>query len=166
MPAIRHTRRRRALARRESPATAVKPVCKMIAEPLRSDWMNIRCMTIRYILCAGFFLGAILGGSPVAHAQDSPAPEQERFSREEILPERPSTAKEDAPEWADPSPNTPRESGELSDGPRTKVVGNAPTTPGAASRTPVDGGVALLAAAGAGYAIRRLGQDDEDAPEE
>jgi hypothetical protein len=27
---------------------------------------------------------------------------------------------------------------------------------------PVDGGIALLAAAGAGYAVRKLNQDDEE----
>jgi hypothetical protein len=39
---------------------------------------------------------------------------------------------------------------------------DAPSLPGSPDQVPVDGGLALLAAAGAGYAVRKLNQDEED----
>ena len=83
------------------------------------------------------------------------------------IQERPSGPSEGSqsgsnlPSWAAPSrpevgaSNTPSIG---SDGAQT----NAPGPPAAPSRVPVDGGVALLAAAGAGYAVRKLGDSDED----
>jgi len=39
---------------------------------------------------------------------------------------------------------------------------NQPSLPGDPNQVPVDGGLALLAAAGAGYAVRKLNEDEED----
>jgi hypothetical protein len=39
---------------------------------------------------------------------------------------------------------------------------NPPTLPGGPTQVPVDGGLALLAAAGAGYAVRKLKNDEDD----
>lgn len=70
------------------------------------------------------------------------------------------------PRWAEPSESPARDAeprriqpldGSSVDG---SMRTNAPP-PGPAP-TPVDGGVALLAAAGAGYAVRKLSEDDED----
>jgi len=39
---------------------------------------------------------------------------------------------------------------------------DAPTLPASPDQVPVDGGLALLAAAGAGYAVRKLNEDEDD----
>jgi len=62
------------------------------------------------------------------------------------------------PDWAEPSQHQGKN---LSSG---DVDPRAPDPPGNPSRIPVDGGVALLAAAGAGYAVRKLNEEDEDDP--
>lgn len=62
------------------------------------------------------------------------------------------------PDWAEPSQH---QGSNLSSG---EVDPRAPDPPGNPSRIPVDGGIALLAAAGAGYAVRKLNEEDEDDP--
>lgn len=37
-----------------------------------------------------------------------------------------------------------------------------PSLPNGPDQVPVDGGLALLAAAGAGYAVRKLNEDEDD----
>lgn len=62
------------------------------------------------------------------------------------------------PSWAEPGANrTPSGSGSEAD-----PITNAPPPPGPPTRVPVDGGLALLAAAGAGYAVRKLRKDTSD----
>ncbi|PSQ96271.1 MAG: hypothetical protein BRD55_07415 [Bacteroidetes bacterium SW_9_63_38] len=87
---------------------------------------------------------------------------------------------ESLPEWANESPPTSQEgtrpapaveppSGDeggtrqepsSKEGVQTKAIPDG--SPDDPSRTPVDGGVALLAAAGAGYAVRKLSQEGDD----
>jgi hypothetical protein len=68
------------------------------------------------------------------------------------------------PSWAEPGAN----STSSDPGPAADPITNAPPPPGPPPRVPVDGGLALLAAAGAGYAVRRLRQgsrkDEVDEP--
>ena len=69
------------------------------------------------------------------------------------------------PDWAkpaEPSPNYSEQSqgADLDGSMRTKAP------PPGGEPVPVDGGLALLAAAGAGYAVRKLGKDDDDSDEE
>jgi len=46
----------------------------------------------------------------------------------------------------------------------TQMNSTPPTLPDDPPQVPVDGGLALLAAAGAGYAVRKLNEEDEDDP--
>ena len=88
--------------------------------------------------------------------------------RQEQFSERPSP---NLPEWAKPSESPSSEtdrrtpsSNSLSGTMSTK---DAPALPSPApTQVPVDGGVALLAAAGAGYAVRKLSEEDEDEDDE
>ena len=78
--------------------------------------------------------------------------------------ERPTNSPTNLPSWAEPS--TPESGGAggvaTPEGVQTK---DAPSLPGDPQQVPVDGGLALLAAAGAGYAVRKLGESDEDEEE-
>ncbi|WP_146110130.1 hypothetical protein [Salinibacter sp. 10B] len=77
--------------------------------------------------------------------------------------ERPTSSPTNLPSWAEPS--TPESGGTggvaTPEGVQTKAAPPPPTQP----QVPVDGGLALLAAAGAGYAVRKLGESDEDEEE-
>lgn len=91
--------------------------------------------------------------------------EQDRFSQREMqVQEHPADSPTNLPDWAEPS--TPRNgsgaSGRKQEGVQTK---DAPTLPGDPEQVPVDGGIALLAAAGAGYAVRKLRESEEDEEE-
>jgi hypothetical protein len=82
----------------------------------------------------------------------------------------PSLSPSNLPDWAEPSRSGgATRSGGASSSPtdiQPQVRPKAPAPPDNPSRIPVDGGVALLAAAGAGYAVRKLSQeeDEEDPP--
>lgn len=67
------------------------------------------------------------------------------------------------PDWAEPSGDRLRNPGRFSRSESGGAQANAapPDPPDAPSRIPVDGGVALLAAAGAGYAVRKLNEEDD-----
>jgi hypothetical protein len=68
------------------------------------------------------------------------------------------------PSWAEPkSPVSRRPDGVGTQGPGP-ATNDAPTLPGDPPQVPVDGGLSLLALAGAGYAARKLRQssDEED----
>ena len=63
----------------------------------------------------------------------------------------------DLPEWAEPSTRSPLAPA------KGNPITNQPDLPDDPSPVPVDGGLSLLALAGAGYAARKLRQDkDED----
>jgi hypothetical protein len=105
-------------------------------------------------------LGLSLTCAPTAHAQTSGRsgglgqPLQSDPSGPFGAPQRRGG---DLPEWARPSQGgsafgSAKES-EIGDMPWSN---NGPTLPGAPNRVPVDGGLVLLALAGAGYATRRL----------
>jgi hypothetical protein len=84
-------------------------------------------------------------------------PQERQFERGRSSPaQQPST---NLPDWAAPSSPEP---GTNKDGVEKMVT--PPSPPSNPSRIPVDGGLALLAAAGAGYAVRKLkgGEDDTD----
>lgn len=70
------------------------------------------------------------------------------------------------PDWAEPSKSSPsytkKNDGSAVDG---TIRPKAAPPPGG-EPVPVDGGLALLAAAGAGYAVRKLREDDEKDDEE
>lgn len=95
--------------------------------------------------------------------------------------ERPSHEYEnELPDWAKPSESSgidgetgtadspPQGQPALEDEMQTKAPGGGGGDPGGGGGdpVPVDGGVALLAAAGAGYAVRKLneGEDDDEEP--
>lgn len=85
--------------------------------------------------------------------------------QERLNGDRPSSgAPSNLPDWAEPSqPQSPSpgQRGDPSGGPQGKAMG-PPDPPDNPSRVPVDGGLSLLAAAGAGYAIRKLSEDEEE----
>ena len=102
----------------------------------------------------------LLMAAPVA-AQ--PFGEQDRFSqRETQVQERPSNSPTNLPDWAEPSSPEYGDKGEApkkGGGVQTK---DTPALPGDPEQVPVDGGLSLLAAVGAGYAIRKLGESEDD----
>lgn len=64
----------------------------------------------------------------------------------------------DLPSWAEPAePRGPSST-------NAKSAAAPPDPPGDPTQVPVDGGVALLAAAGAGYAVRKLSEEEEEDP--
>ena len=67
------------------------------------------------------------------------------------------------PSWAEP-----RESplSGQNPSPTPAQADSEPVLPGPPSQVPVDGGLALLAAAGAGYAVRRLKKSSDEEPSE
>ncbi len=73
-----------------------------------------------------------------------------------------SEASHQVPEWAEPESRSSGVESQsqtfLNNGVQTK----APSPPDNPSRVPVDGGVALLAVAGAGYAVRKLNEEEEE----
>ncbi len=105
-------------------------------------------------------LGLSLTHAPTAYAQTSgqgglgqplPSDPSGPFG----APQRRGTS--DLPEWARPSQGGPAfgtaKEGGIGDTPWSNA---GPGLPGAPNRVPVDGGLVLLALAGAGYATRRL----------
>ena len=82
----------------------------------------------------------------------------DRPSDESVSPSLPGWARPAEPSVSDPqsSRSPAREGSSVDESMRT----NAP--PPGGEPIPVDGGLALLAAAGAGYAVRKLNEDEED----
>jgi len=109
------------------------------------------------------FLGGLLFAA-------APALSQEVRDRERAAPQEPSASESTSPnlpEWAEPSdPSTAQQSGTKNDSYSSSSDGTvqtrAPSVPGDPDQVPVDGGLALLAAAGAGYAVRRLRKEEEE----
>lgn len=64
------------------------------------------------------------------------------------------------PSWAEPSSPSPSRTSSPSY--EKNATTNAPSLPSDPDKVPVDGGLALLAAAGAGYAVRKLQDGDGD----
>ncbi len=128
----------------------------------RSDMLSRRCLGE----CLSFLTSILAGGLLLGGAQSVTAQSyQDRSEPRESYPERraepqpaPSSSPADVPDWAEPS--EPQE-GTFSE---NDVSPNAtgPDPPDPPSRIPVDGGLALLAAAGAGYAARKLSQEEDD----
>ena len=104
----------------------------------------------------------VVGMQPsVANAQVSDRPGQGPDMNQRQL--RSPDASTRLPSWAEPTrpdagPLEPRNTGP---GP---ITNQEPTLPGDPNQVPVDGGLSLLALAGAGYAARKLRQssDEED----
>ena len=67
------------------------------------------------------------------------------------------SAAQDVPSWAAPSTSNPYES----NGPAVEAV-DGPGLPGTPTPVPLDGGLGLLALAGAGYAAKKLRDRRED----
>ena len=85
-------------------------------------------------------------------------PQEQQFERGRSGPVQPST---NLPDWAKPS-NSREPSASKND---VETMGMPPPPPSNPPQIPVDGGLALLAAAGAGYAVRKLkGGDDDSMP--
>ena len=82
---------------------------------------------------------------------------QQRWAEPQPSPS--SSSPSSLPDWAEPS----QSQGESFSGTGVngKATTNAPPPPPPPPQVPVDGGLALLAAAGAGYAVRKLNEDDE-----
>lgn len=64
------------------------------------------------------------------------------------------------PHWAEPSSSLSSRDGSTLGG--ENATTNAPAPPSDPSQVPVDSGLALLAVAGAGYAVRKLHEEDEE----
>jgi hypothetical protein len=111
----------------------------------------------------GVFLtvGFLVLASGPAEAQSFRESNRDREPRQERSYEpdgsAPSQSPTNLPSWAEPSP--PQDGGITSP---DEVGTRAPSPPDNPSRIPVDGGLALLAAAGAGYAVRKLNEEDDD----
>lgn len=126
-------------------------------------------MTIRRLGGCRSSLGLlIVGGLLVALAQpvtaqsyqDQRPQAKEHLRREQTDPQPSPSSPSNLPDWAEPSQSQ-----------RGSVSGNnvdpkvaPPDPPGPPPQVPVDGGLALLAAAGAGYAVRKLNEEDEEDP--
>jgi len=97
---------------------------------------------------------------PVAEAQVSDRPDRDR----KVL--NPQNRSPDAstrlPAWAEPE--SPAFRGDDGRGQRDlgPMANDAPDLPGPPDQVPVDGGLSLLALAGAGYAARKLRQSSDD----
>lgn len=100
-------------------------------------------------------LGVFLASPDFAAAQSY----QDRDSRlqSEDLQQNEEVSPSNLPDWAEPS--QPRDPSASSN---SKSMAAPPDPPDSPSRIPVDGGLALLAAAGAGYAARKLSKEQED----
>ena len=68
----------------------------------------------------------------------------------------------DLPDWAEPAQPQSRNTARPGQESAQKNAADPPPLPDPPSRVPVDGGLALLAAAGAGYAVRKLNEEDDD----
>ena len=118
-------------------------------------------------------LSVVVALATVALLLTSPALSQQPSEREDGVMPRPSneSASPNLPGWAEPSGPGIRKEDETRSRPRSGVSSrelsgsmqtNQPSLPGDPNQVPVDGGLALLAAAGAGYAVRKLNEDEED----
>ena len=70
------------------------------------------------------------------------------------------------PDWAEPSSGTSGAEGSNTARINDQVRTKQPSLPDDPQQVPVDGGLALLAAAGAGYAVRRLNNEEKDEHED
>ncbi len=101
-------------------------------------------------------LGVFLASPDFAAAQSY----QDRDSRlqSEDLQQNEEVSPSNLPDWAEPS--QPRDPSASSNS--KGMAAPPPNPPGDPQQVPVDGGLALLAAAGAGYAARKLSKEQED----
>lgn len=108
----------------------------------------------------------IVGGLLVALAQPVAAQSyqdrrsQEHLRREQTAQQSSPSSPSNLPDWAEPS-QSQRES---VSGSNVDPKAGPPGPPTEPTQVPVDGGLALLAAAGAGYAVRKLNEEDEEDP--
>lgn len=93
-----------------------------------------------------------------------PAAQGQGHQGREIAQDRPSdpTHSTQLPDWAEPAAPSSRSNARSKGGVDESFRTNSPPPPPPQPPVPVDGGIALLAAAGAGYAVRKLNQDDEE----
>lgn len=121
--------------------------------------------------CRGlpYLLGVAFLSMTIAFVGVEPAVAQSSYSKESPpghLPERqyedPSEDRSftGLPSWAEPS--SPDQNRTESSVEKQSSTNSAPAPPSSPSRVPVDGGLALLAAAGAGYAVRKLQKGDDE----
>lgn len=135
----------------------IKSLLRSLSPSVRisSSNMTVFSSLISWRALAPVVLGLMLLVPLTAHAQSAGA--ESTVGQEQSNPTN-------LPEWAAPSESSRSESsrstnlGIIPEGP-TK---NAPPPPADPSRIPVDGGLSLLALAGAGYATRRLLSDSSD----
>jgi len=102
--------------------------------------------------------GMLLFTASSAQAQSHQGPEgtQDR-------PANGPTHTSQLPDWAEPAtPSSKRTTKKEGGGIKQEMETRQPELPGDPEQVPVDGGVALLAVAGAGYAVRKLNEEDED----
>jgi len=109
----------------------------------------------------GWLLMGAVGPEPAqAQSRSERSVPQEHRSGDR-LPQQGQPPSSNLPDWA--APSTPPSSQQNGPGATGKgPVTNAPTPPDPPSRVPVDGGLGFLALAGAGYAVRKLGTDDDE----
>jgi hypothetical protein len=111
-------------------------------------------------LLAALLLVGLCAETHAVHAQSDPA-SNSRLQRS--APQ--GQPAHNLPDWAAPSPqgdfDVPEKKqggGGLNESPTT----DQPSLPGDPTQVPVDGGLSLLALAGAGYAVRRLRQQNKE----
>lgn len=113
-------------------------------------------------VCPLFIAVVLLGGMVVVGAQSSVAQVQDSRSSstaDQRVQDPNSQSSPGLPSWAEPSSPTSDRTGTAV---QKQSSTNAPAPPDNPSRLPVDGGLALLAAAGAGYAVRKLQNEDDE----
>lgn len=140
-----------------------------VSSSLQDDLDMMNLLSARWSRRLGYFSGlAAMVGLILATArpvtaqsyQERPQPRERNFQQRQMEPRSsPSGAPSNLPDWAEPS--QPQE-GQVSGGEVSPNAAVPPPPPDNPSRIPVDGGLALLAAAGAGYAVRKLNEDNED----
>lgn len=109
------------------------------------------------LIVAGMLTLSVRGPVRAQAYQDGDREERQQFRRPGQGP-----SASNLPEWAKPSSphgSLEEETGSSVDG---TMQTNQPTLPGDPEQVPVDGGLALLAAAGAGYAVRKLNEEEEE----
>jgi hypothetical protein len=111
----------------------------------------------------GLLFGSWTGSTMAQSYRDSDS----RFGSDRLEKQsrdRQHSSSSNLPDWAEPSAEQPRDLRGDSSPQSADAKANAapPDPPDNPSRIPVDGGIALLAAAGAGYAVRKLNEDDDD----
>lgn len=117
---------------------------------------EFRCRSGLAVVAVLFFAMA----QPVMAQSYGERPQNREYNRQRQLESQPSPSDSPSnlPDWAEPS----QSQDDSFVGQDAGAKATPPGPPSDPQQVPVDGGLALLAAAGAGYAVRKLNEDDDE----